>query len=146
MLLIFHVLFLLAYIYSLAYIHTVLNIGETTTHLLPAANEDRNDSIQFTDRSKSNISFHGEELRYIFIGGFPGSGTTLLRVMLGSHPLVHCERETRVLPWFLGQIQRKYYTKIKRDDNEKEKNRRNISNANSPQYQEESMSAESITR
>eukprot|EP00465_Bigelowiella_longifila_P007491 CAMPEP_0185259558 /NCGR_PEP_ID=MMETSP1359-20130426/8315_1 /TAXON_ID=552665 /ORGANISM="Bigelowiella longifila, Strain CCMP242" /LENGTH=404 /DNA_ID=CAMNT_0027845503 /DNA_START=321 /DNA_END=1536 /DNA_ORIENTATION=- len=61
---------------------------------------------------------HENELNYVFIGGFPGSGTTLLRVMLGSHPMVHCERETRILPWFLGQIQRKYYTKITHEGKE----------------------------
>jgi len=34
----------------------------------------------------------------VFIGGFPRSGTTLMRVMLDAHPDVRCGEETRILP------------------------------------------------
>ncbi len=34
----------------------------------------------------------------IFIGGMPRSGTTLMRVILDSHPRVRCGEETRVIP------------------------------------------------
>ncbi|GFU91062.1 transposable element Tcb2 transposase [Trichonephila clavipes] len=38
----------------------------------------------------------------VFIGGMPRSGTTLLRVLLDSHPDVRCGEETRVIPRLLG--------------------------------------------
>lgn len=38
----------------------------------------------------------------IFIGGMPRSGTTLMRVMLDSHPEIRCGEETRVIPRILG--------------------------------------------
>ncbi|CAG2181132.1 unnamed protein product, partial [Oppiella nova] len=37
----------------------------------------------------------------IFIGGMPRSGTTLLRVLLDSHPDIRCGKETRVIPRLL---------------------------------------------
>ncbi len=38
----------------------------------------------------------------IFIGGMPRSGTTLMRAILDSHPLVRCGEETRVIPRILS--------------------------------------------
>ena len=38
----------------------------------------------------------------IFIGGMPRSGTTLMRAILDSHPLVRCGEETRVIPRILN--------------------------------------------
>lgn len=39
---------------------------------------------------------------FIFIGGVPRSGTTLMRAMLDAHPMVRCGEETRVIPRILG--------------------------------------------
>jgi hypothetical protein len=38
----------------------------------------------------------------IFIGGMPRSGTTLMRAVLDSHPLIRCGEETRVIPRILN--------------------------------------------
>ncbi|KAF7636400.1 Protein-tyrosine sulfotransferase [Meloidogyne graminicola] len=39
---------------------------------------------------------------FIFIGGIPRSGTTLMRAMLDAHPDVRCGEETRVIPRILA--------------------------------------------
>ena len=38
---------------------------------------------------------------FIFIGGFPRSGTTLARAMLDAHSDIRCGEETRVVPRIL---------------------------------------------
>ena len=38
----------------------------------------------------------------VFIGGMPRSGTTLIRAILDSHPMVRCGEETRTIPRMLG--------------------------------------------
>nr|XP_040036751.1 tyrosylprotein sulfotransferase 1, like [Gasterosteus aculeatus aculeatus] len=43
-----------------------------------------------------------EDTPLIFIGGFPRSGTTLMRVMLDAHIAVRCGEETRVIPRLLA--------------------------------------------
>lgn len=51
-----------------------------------------------------NLSFNQhfpEDTPLIFIGGFPRSGTTLMRVMLDAHKHVRCGEETRVIPRLL---------------------------------------------
>lgn len=40
----------------------------------------------------------------IFIGGWPRSGTTLLRVMLDAHPDVRCGEETHLIPIVLSRL------------------------------------------
>uniref|UniRef100_A0A7E4VSY5 Protein-tyrosine sulfotransferase n=1 Tax=Panagrellus redivivus TaxID=6233 RepID=A0A7E4VSY5_PANRE len=39
---------------------------------------------------------------FIFIGGIPRSGTTLMRAMLDAHPDIRCGEETRVIPRILA--------------------------------------------
>ena len=41
---------------------------------------------------------------FIFVGGFPRSGTTLMRAMLDAHPDIRCGQETRVIPKILLNI------------------------------------------
>ncbi|EYB91292.1 hypothetical protein Y032_0207g2012 [Ancylostoma ceylanicum] len=43
-----------------------------------------------------------EQSPFIFIGGVPRSGTTLMRAMLDAHPDVRCGEETRIIPRILG--------------------------------------------
>lgn len=38
----------------------------------------------------------------VFVGGFPRSGTTLMRAMLDAHPDIRCGEETRVIPRLLS--------------------------------------------
>ena len=59
----------------------------------------------FSKNSTNNIPYDTSDFMadepILFIGGFPGSGTTLLRVMLDCHPLINCGPETRILPEIL---------------------------------------------
>ena len=43
-----------------------------------------------------------EDTPLIFIGGFPRSGTTLMRALLDAHAAVRCGEETRVIPRLLA--------------------------------------------
>ncbi|CDW57654.1 protein tyrosine sulfotransferase A [Trichuris trichiura] len=59
----------------------------------------RNDT---SGRGVRNDFAYNNELPLIFIGGFPRSGTTLLRAMLDAHPDIRCGEETRIIPRILG--------------------------------------------
>lgn len=50
----------------------------------------------------SQANFFPEDTPLIFIGGFPRSGTTLMRAMLDAHSAVRCGEETRVIPRLLA--------------------------------------------
>ncbi|KRX70655.1 Protein-tyrosine sulfotransferase A, partial [Trichinella sp. T6] len=55
------------------------------------------------ERSSTFGNFsYDNTLPLIFIGGFPRSGTTLIRAMLDAHPDIRCGEETRLLPRILG--------------------------------------------
>ncbi|KAL3309933.1 Tyrosylprotein sulfotransferase [Cichlidogyrus casuarinus] len=48
--------------------------------------------------SAYGIEDYGADKPYIFIGGFPRSGTTLMRVLLDVHPDISCGPETHISP------------------------------------------------
>lgn len=54
------------------------------------------------NQSLSIPMYLGEDTPLIFIGGFPRSGTTLMRAMLDAHNAVRCGEETRVIPRLLS--------------------------------------------
>ncbi|XP_018547079.1 tyrosylprotein sulfotransferase 1, like [Lates calcarifer] len=54
------------------------------------------------NQSLSLTEHFPEDTPLIFIGGFPRSGTTLMRVMLDAHNAVRCGEETRVIPRLLA--------------------------------------------
>lgn len=51
---------------------------------------------------ESSDYIYSRNMPVVFIGGMPRSGTTLLRVMLDSHPDIRCGGETRVIPRLLN--------------------------------------------
>ena len=61
-------------------------------------------------------TYNSKSSPLIFIGGHPRSGTTLMRAILDSHPLVRCGEESRIIPRIVSM--RDNWSK-----NEKEKER-----------------------
>lgn len=60
--------------------------------------------INYSDGSPGSMKKfeYSRDMPIVFIGGMPRSGTTLLRVMLDSHPDIRCGGETRVIPRLLN--------------------------------------------
>lgn len=78
----------------------------------------RGKSLNFSRDETSHLNStyrYSRNIPLFFIGGMPRSGTTLLRVMMDSHPDVRCGGETRVIPrilndrnmWMRGPIEKK---------------------------------------
>lgn len=63
---------------------------------------DKTIKFQKKDASGSMEFNYSRNMPIVFIGGMPRSGTTLLRVMLDTHPDIRCGGETRVIPRLLN--------------------------------------------
>lgn len=69
--------------------------------------------LTYQSESSSSLSSSSVHLDYsydrnsslIFVGGWPRSGTTLMRAMLDAHPLVRCGEETHIIPRFLAVLE-----------------------------------------
>ncbi|XP_071750823.2 tyrosylprotein sulfotransferase 1, like [Centroberyx gerrardi] len=59
-------------------------------------------NMAWANQSLSMPTYFPEDTPLIFIGGFPRSGTTLMRAMLDAHNAVRCGEETRVIPRLLA--------------------------------------------
>ena len=56
------------------------------------------------DKDGSHIYKYSRNSPLIFVGGFPRSGTTLMRAMLDAHPEVRCGEETNVVPDMVNRM------------------------------------------
>jgi protein-tyrosine sulfotransferase len=72
---------------------------------LPAGNHDIAGSFSPSEKC-SKQAVDPSHKPYIFIGGVPSSGTTLMRVILDAHPDVRCGGETRLIPRVLQMRER----------------------------------------
>ena len=50
------------------------------------------------DAAGRKIEYNSQTHPFVFIGGHPRSGTTLMRAMLDAHQKVRCGEETRIIP------------------------------------------------
>ncbi|KAL7078867.1 hypothetical protein ACQ4LE_001871 [Meloidogyne hapla] len=77
-------------IFCLLWINSCFNMERNVTNNIK--------SVDFNNK----IDELGVSNPFIFIGGIPRSGTTLMRAMLDAHPDVRCGEETRVIPRVLA--------------------------------------------
>ena len=68
----------------------MVNNGETLGH-----------SAFVMDANGQKKEYNSETHPFIFIGGHPRSGTTLVRAMLDAHQKIRCGEETRIIPRIL---------------------------------------------
>ncbi|XP_033754438.1 protein-tyrosine sulfotransferase 1-like [Pecten maximus] len=71
------------------------------------------DTLDSRSRLREVAAPADANLPLIFIGGMPGSGTTLLRVMMDVHPDIRCGEETRIIPYVLGMRWEKWEKSLK---------------------------------
>ena len=88
------ILFFLVYvIYEIYQISILKNTVEVKANL--------GHSAFVQDASGRKKEYNSETHPFIFIGGHPRSGTTLVRAMLDAHQKVRCGEETRIIPRIL---------------------------------------------
>lgn len=85
---------------------SLLYLGLTGIECPPKNNAHRyhwvDSRLGYINQSQALPTYYGEDTPLIFIGGFPRSGTTLMRAMLDAHNAVRCGEETRVIPRLLA--------------------------------------------
>ena len=97
--------------------HHVLNEPETVevVSIIPPCKNNKTvstvDSTLDTDMLLDTLDQRLKVKPYIFIGGVPSSGTTLVRAMLDAHPDIRCGEETRLVPRILQMRERWIRTK-----------------------------------
>ena len=62
------------------------------------SDDTRGHEARVRDKAGHVHVYNSETSPMIFIGGHPRSGTTLIRAIMDSHPMVRCGEETRIIP------------------------------------------------
>ncbi|CAL1573163.1 unnamed protein product [Knipowitschia caucasica] len=84
---------------------SLLYLGMSGVECPPKSHRHKWMEMRLSQSANQNLSLSEhfpEDTPLIFIGGFPRSGTTLMRVMLDAHNAVRCGEETRVIPRLLA--------------------------------------------
>lgn len=84
---------------------SLLYLGMSGVDCPPKSHRHKWMEMHLSQSASQNLSLSEhfpEDTPLIFIGGFPRSGTTLMRVMLDAHSSVRCGEETRVIPRLLA--------------------------------------------
>ena len=89
-LIMFFLLYVIYQIYQIRNLKNKVEVKENLGH-----------SAFVQDSSGRKKEYNSETHPFIFIGGHPRSGTTLVRAMLDAHQKVRCGEETRIIPRIL---------------------------------------------
>ena len=70
--------------------------------------------LYYAKDHEGNVYSYNNSHPLVWIGGVPRSGTTLMRVMLDSHPDIRCGTETRILPRIFQMLEKTYRAEVER--------------------------------